>query len=441
MRVSKRVGIILLVILFLIALAAGVLYFQYPHANFDFLKSDIDFADDLPVDQILSPEELRMDAEFILAEIERSHPAFVREPEIFATWNKSKERYLSECEREMSVSDFEFSTNRMLRSLNDGHTTVYLRLGDEFADLEWTLRDDRLFLNEGPEIVQIGGLATQDYLAFLSDYFTTENPSETKHRVEGRVGRSKAVLQQAGAKVDDTLQLTLKDGEKKRQVDIDFSQDLHPIYDSQKPNISYKLMDDIFYIEFLACELTDELEDTANALSEALKNGITKIIIDVRENGGGDSLANDRLFKALQINPPTDDIEIRLSPLSRSFSGTVGTDGYIVWQGNQNVRHNNKIQLVILTSAQTYSSAMMLALHVQDGSLGTVIGEIPGNNANSYGDKLTFQAPKSRILVGVSYKYWQRPDDSKESWLIPDIETEASDALDRALKYLKEGES
>ena len=77
---------------------------------------------------------------------------------------------------------------------------------------------------------------------------------------------------------------------------------------------------------------------------------------------------------------------------------------------------------------------MDFAVTISDNKLGKVIGEIPGNMPTSYGDKLYFQPPNSKLLCQVSYKKFCRVDRSKEDIpLIPDIETDEKNALDTFL--------
>lgn len=99
--------------------------------------------------------------------------------------------------------------------------------------------------------------------------------------------------------------------------------------------------------------------------------------------------------------------------------------------------------IVILSSCSneiTYSSATMMAVFVQDGDLGTVIGTPSSNAPSSYGDILYYKLPASGIEVSISYKRWLRPDtDADQRILMPDIVTEYNeDILQRAIDYLNQ---
>lgn len=142
--------------------------------------------------------------------------------------------------------------------------------------------------------------------------------------------------------------------------------------------IDYKQMGDVFYIDMNACVVEPETDAAVKALSDAVKAGTTK------------------------------------------------------------AKRNPAIQLVVLTDAQTFSSATMMGVFVQDGKLGTVIGRASSNAPNSYGDVLSYTLPNSQFSGGVSYKQWQRPDTTADQkTLVPDVETALSeDTLETALSFL-----
>ena len=106
---------------------------------------------------------------------------------------------------------------------------------------------------------------------------------------------------------------------------------------------------------------------------------------------------------------------------------------------------NNKIDkllfkgnLYLLTSNSTFSSAMDFASYIQDNKLGKIIGEIPGNCASHYGDKVDFKLPNSNLIASISYKYFNRPDKNNKSLLVkPDIKCGKKEAIDKLYELLK----
>jgi len=63
-----------------------------------------------------------------------------------------------------------------------------------------------------------------------------------------------------------------------------------------------------------------------------------------------------------------------------------------------------------LISKNTFSSAVMLASTVKDYNIGYLIGEETGGLATHYGDIYSFVLPKTNLNVGVSHKYFVRPN-------------------------------
>ncbi len=91
----------------------------------------------------------------------------------------------------------------------------------------------------------------------------------------------------------------------------------------------------------------------------------------------------------------------------------------------------------MLTSADTFSSAMMFAEYVKDNGLGKIIGEAPGNAPSGYGDTATFVLPNSRLLVQISTKQFQRADKNTDDiWVSPDIACDADNAMDVLYRVL-----
>ena len=87
--------------------------------------------------------------------------------------------------------------------------------------------------------------------------------------------------------------------------------------------------------------------------------------------------------------------------------------------------------LYLLTSAGSFSSAMGFAQLIKDNSLGTLIGEPPGNDPNGYGEITTFKLPNSGIKLSISTKHFIRADrECTDKYVMPDIACDAENASD-----------
>ena len=187
------------------------------------------------------------------------------------------------------------------------------------------------------------------------------------------------------------------------------------------------------------------------------------VIIDLRNNGGGDSRLGDALlsfltdssFRSAQRKEWKMSAEyktylrmhlpwwIRWMPLTwvsaeaRKYLGA--DDGAIVIDtsapetpGPNSLRFRGKTCFLI--GPKTFSSAMMLANAVGDYHLATLIGEETGGIPNAFGEVYPFDLPNTRLLVGVSSAYFVRAngDGGDHHGVLPDIEVRQSPENDQA---------
>ena len=174
-------------------------------------------------------------------------------------------------------------------------------------------------------------------------------------------------------------------------------------------------------------------------MNTAINQGCDKVIIDVRGNGGGNSNACVRLLDAMEMEPPQYGMFIRYSPEAKEQVGYLRKSGTFRWHASQKSKTNEAVNLVVLSDRYTFSSATMMCVLVRDGNLGTLIGEPSSNMPSNYGDILYLSLKNSHVFASVSHKQFIRPDeDNKERMLIPDIQTSAEEAYDKAVAYLQE---
>jgi C-terminal processing protease CtpA/Prc len=104
---------------------------------------------------------------------------------------------------------------------------------------------------------------------------------------------------------------------------------------------------------------------------------------------------------------------------------------------NKDYLYDGKVY--VLTSNQTFSSATMFSVYLQDNGFAKVIGEPSGNSPSAYGDVLTFQLPNSKLMFQTTFKYFKRPDISKDSikTQVPDYAVPAEDAINELKLIIK----
>lgn len=172
------------------------------------------------------------------------------------------------------------------------------------------------------------------------------------------------------------------------------------------------------------CNYNNEYISTVrNMFTEIKEQGITNIAVDLRNNGGGNSLVANEFLRYIDVDSYKEwAFDWRLGPFMIHIP--------------QSVTQNNKYEdllfsgnLYLLTSTYSFSSAMCFAQYVKDNSIGTIIGEPSGNAPDSCGDVTSFKLPNSGAVLQLSTKKWYRID-NLEGLIEPDIPCGSWEALD-----------
>ena len=200
---------------------------------------------------------------------------------------------------------------------------------------------------------------------------------------------------------------------------------------------------------------------------------IPHLIIDIRENGGGNSALGDSLMRYIsrksfaQIGtmltkqssqvpkvymsmgyrysyPKDYTDEMILADLNkREPFGTVSTyrtsPKSLIRPLSKRDRYRGKVWL--LTSHYTFSSAAKLAWAFKYFDMGTVVGEEAGGLSVSFGDMITLRMPNTRLPYMVSYKkfYNYGATDNDVHGTLPDYPVPAGQAQDYTLEMIREG--
>jgi hypothetical protein len=177
------------------------------------------------------------------------------------------------------------------------------------------------------------------------------------------------------------------------------------------------------------------------------------IIVDLRNNGGGNSGLGDDLLDYLNDKPyrPFARETFKASPECREFFEKRFPDGYettALRQMRDGDRHTWNIPvhppapnalrfngpITFLIGPGTFSSANILANSVGDYHLATMIGRDTAEIPNNYGMPCPILLPNSRIELEVPSTYFVRAngDESDRSDVHPDINVVTSEAKEGA---------
>lgn len=136
----------------------------------------------------------------------------------------------------------------------------------------------------------------------------------------------------------------------------------------------------------------DTKDETVAAFAKRLfkyveTNPVDRLIIDIRQNGGGNNYKNQPLL---------------LGMIKSKLDHPGG--------------------LVVLTGRQTFSAAQNFANHAERWTHSIFVGEPTASSPNHFGDAKPFELPATKLSVIVATLRWQ-DSDPKDSrvWIMPDV--------------------
>ena len=187
-----------------------------------------------------------------------------------------------------------------------------------------------------------------------------------------------------------------------------------------------------------------------NEIFEQVHNDfITDLIIDIRNNPGGNSELTDILTNYIYNKPYKTNSKIIVKRSEQYYSYT---KGYFSWWFRPFLRFIKQIEdyrktpigenyeevkgaksiikpeyqfngnKYLLINSNTFSTALIFAAAFKDNKMGTIIGERTKAEVNGFGDIYPFDLPNSRLWVWCSTKMFIRPSgEMTRGGLQPDI--------------------
>jgi hypothetical protein len=302
----------------------------------------------------------------------------------------------------------------LVASANVAHNSVTTNAMGFFARLPVTLYwypDGLAFIGAsqqystaiGARVVRIGNMTPEELLAGVAPYISHENDVWLHEEASGFV-TLRAVLQHFGLiNPDGVVSFTLQKpgGEPFTQlvglanptqvVKIPLTEALHvPVtLSASQPGkyywSEYLADSQTLYIQYNQCASDPKLpfSDFAHqVLAEADAHPVKRVVVDLRQNGGGDSSV---------IAPLKSGLASRLKKIGRVY---------------------------VLIGPMTFSSAILNAEDLRGSVHATLVGEPTGGSPNGYGEVRTFTLPNSKLVVRYTTKYFSL---GKSNSLKPDL--------------------
>ena len=373
------------------------------------------------------------------------------------TSQKEMEAYIAGFRREATAATwprYVMGVYRMVRLVGDGHTAIYPVpdagpgfdtrypiLTQAFADGLYVVGADAPYREAvGGKVVSIAGKPVADIVRTLAEYWPHENDIWVVRWLPLMLRRP-GYLQGTGITTGDiaaplAFAVAMKDGtrrdfavtpiaaaddEAKQKASWVHARDdatlpkPTPLHGTDTP-FGFHYLKDRKAVYAVYRQSDDAEKETVAAFAARLfkfidGNPVERLIVDIRENGGGDNYKNQALLLAM----------IKARKIDRPG------------------------KLFILTGRQTFSAAQNFANQAERWTQSLFVGEPTGSAPNHFGDAKQFSLPATSISVIIASLRWQDSDPKdKRVWIMPDIVARNSFAdylsgrdvaLDAALAY------
>lgn len=392
------------------------------------------FDDMLPIDSVLSAERALNDLDYIYRTVSENHVCFLDgsglDKSFTDEYNRQRSRIAGS--GDITIKELWRSAAEMCHVLGDAHTLV-TPTSDMYAE-------DFSLLKDGT-VVSVDGVPCAELLEDFRSFFSYEPQMDFyADHMFGQVIIRKNYLELLGIDTSDgaDYEILTDSGTVTEHYEFVTASEIRGRDNGGAELCEYYIDKEssIGIFTLNECVLNDEYKKMLKSFfGEVRENGISAVAVDLRENGGGNSLVINEFFRYLDVEGYS------------VFGSTDVRSGNRLKSREEEYERNRRVkepfggEVYVLTSNLTFSSAMNFAVAVSDNGIGKVIGEMPGNMPTHYGDKLTFQCPDSGLLISVSYKKFHRADSAKDGLpLIPDIEVEADGAVDALYEIAAKGE-
>ncbi len=426
-------GIKNIIIVAAVLAAVCVLIFAYYKLCMDPYRGTVDAAvSSLSLDEVISGETAREDLKYMMERLRKHHPAWIDGSGKDLAVEAQYERELTAIGNELSVLELYQSASRIMASLHDGHS--YIRWQNN--ELERYLNDFSPLRNYGMPIA-VDGIAAEELSSVYKEHASFEVEAYAREQFFNNAILCSSLLRLCGVDTSDGVVMSFeRDG-----ASDDVSFDLVPDWAVRGLDLDGGDSEWVYYeideehslavFTLRSCRYNSEYLSTLDAFfTEVFDKNIENIALDLRGNGGGNSMVANEFIDYLDVKS------------YKSWDSAVRYGWYLL--KNENIvispDKNESVfdgELYVLTDIQTYSAAMDFAMLIADNGLGTIVGEPSGNLPDGYGDCLFFQMPNSKLLISVSFKKWSRIDSSKAGEAImPDVLVSSGEALDKVYELI-----
>ena len=379
-------------------------------------------------DNILTKKEALEDLEYAMKYLKKVHPRLLKNiPEdLEEQYNIVKNNI--ENEENITTSFLEKNIESIVSKLNDAHTRIY-PVYENYHLLKQLYTHNK----NNEKLKKINGIDIQEIFEKNKQYYSYEMEEFAYNQFRSDV----IFLEKLNKLGIDENEITYTFELNKKLTDYTYhkedfvTQEEYNTYNNIEPQpttsfVTYEIDNEnniaILYLD--ECNNTKEYKNVLNEMFNEIKqNNIENIAVDLRNNGGGDSSVATEFLKYINIDKYQDwKSEIRRGIFN------IKTKKHTIKNKKKDNAFNGNVY--VLTSIDTFSSAMDFAMLIKDNNIGTIIGEASSNNPNSYGMITRFVLPNSKLYAQISTKKWYRINETtEEKFIEPDIKCESEQAI------------
>ena len=363
----------------------------------------------------------------------------------------------------LTTLDFYRSVAPLVAAVGDGHTALYFPYKDAFEqdmprfplmvsvdanDSTITTRGTLFGVPEGAKIVSINGVSSKEMIEKMLPYASGERTFFKLTNVNNGFLAWFYMLYNAAeydiqyienGKIVNRKMYSVSIEEKQKEMKRGMKE--VPQNDFASYRIINKKAALMTVPHFMNAQ---ELADVCRKMVTDLNTRhIENLIIDIRDNGGGTSMAGDTLLSYIAKTPfmQYEKVWTKVTPITQRLARRKyeqGVNFYIIDkmtqpQADAAQRFSGKVW--VLVNHHSFSAAASFAWTVKAFSIGTLVGEEAGGMNISYGDVVGYVLPHSKLQLSISFKrFWLfGADENNIHGALPDIEVESNKALEVVL--------
>ncbi|WP_310601889.1 S41 family peptidase [Anaerosporobacter sp.] len=405
----------------------SLLFKDYPNSN--------------DYNQVLTFNQAKEDIDCMMKYLKKDHPLFLNSTP--APLQQAYDKSIANLKnsQQITVNSLLREMHRILAVLHDGHTTVY----DCYSNTHHMKYMYQLS-NGGYSLSKVNGKTIPQLFEDTSDLFSYEMESWGIQQLKSDLTTLEG-LDLLGIDTKEGITYTYESENGSAESVTCYASDFlirdeYYLYNEIDPTqtepdnfVSYAIDEDksLAILTLNRCWFNDEYCKCLNDMfTEVKEKKIRNVAVDLRANGGGASAVAFELIRYLDV----DSYNVGTIKWRFGFFNFCDNDDNMVNQKYHALTFDG--ELYLLTSNNSFSSAMQFAEYIKDNKLGIIIGEAPGNTPEGYGETATFLLPNSKLFFQVSTKQFFRADKTvQENVVSPDIACSREKAVEELLKAIE----